>query len=348
MHWCRLVVLTSLVAATLAGSATTRVAAQEGAEVIQNRESLTDSQSTVPGVTPTPASNATPVPLETPAVVPGTTATPVPTAVGRDYYISPGYGNAAEQEKTTKRTEIDWGCAKADRPPTSHMLGIPGLRPANESGSWVPILIAVAFGAALFATVAFALRKSAAESRRPGVLEGVAGLVAICTGLAGLAAQFVPSADVRDRPAKETTLLVRDVKQRITRDEYLSNMRLTSAQWAKVRRKFSPEDFDELGNVIWLEIGLTGFKGQTVHLQYGLYDLDARGALLPDTTRKIELTEPEHDAQRLFYPAWVGYPRSARFKAEFRLVDSNGLQELAATRPMNGTLFRYACRDERE
>lgn len=351
MRWCRLLVLASLVVATLMGSASERVAAQDaaasGAEVVENRDSVTDAGS-VPGVTPTPDSDATPVPFETPTVEPGGTETPAPTPAGQNYYISPGYGNAAQQPQAAQRAEIDWVCGTADRPPTSHMLGIPGLRPANESGSLVPILIAVAFGAALFATIAFALRKSAAEARRPGLLEGVAALVAICTGLAGLAAQFVPSAAVRDRPAKATTLLVRDVKQRITRNEYLSKMDLTAAEWAKVRRKFSPVDLKELGNVVWLEIGLTGFKDQPVKLQYGLYDLDARGALLPGTDRTVELTQPEHDSQTIFYPAWVGYPRSARFKAEFRLLDSNGLQELAATRPMNGTRFRYACSDERE
>ena len=351
MRLCRPLVLTSLVVATLMGSGSERVAAQDGAatgaEVVENRDSVTDAGS-VPGVTPTPESDATPVPLETPTVEPGGTGAPAPTPAGQDYYISPGYGNATQQPQATKRTEIERACATADRPPTSHMLGIPGLQPANDSGSWAPILIAVAFGAALFATIAFALRKSAAEARRPGVLEGVAGLVAICTGLAGLAAQFVPSAAVRDRPAKATTLLVRDVKQRITRNEYLSKMDLTPAEWAKVRRKFSPADLEELGNVVWVEIGLTGFKDQPVNLQYGLYDLDARGALLPGTARNVELTQPEHDDQTMFYPAWVGYPRSAHFKAEFRLLDSNGLQELAATRPMNGTLIRYACPDERE
>lgn len=333
------------------GSGSERVAAQDaaatGAEVVENSENVTDAGS-VPGVTPTPDSTATPVPFETPTVEPGATGTPAPTPAGQDYYVSPGYGNAEQQPPATKRAEINRACATPDRPPTSHMLGLPGLRPANESGSWVPILIAVAFGAALFATIAFALRKSAAEARRPGLLEGVAGLVAICTGLAGLAAQFVPSAAVKDRPAKATTLLVRDVKQRITRNEYLSKMDLSPADWAKVRRKFSPADLEELGNVVWLEIGLTGFKDQRVWLQYGLYDLDARGALLPATQRTVALTQPEHDAQTTFYPAWVGYPRSARFKAEFRLLDSNGLQELAATRPMNGTRFRYACSDERE
>lgn len=349
MGWCRLLVLSSLVVATLVAFGPARVAAQQvGADVVENRASVTDAGSAVPGVTPTPQSDATPVPLEAATAVPGETETPAPTPAGQDYYISPGYGNATQQAQATKEKEVELACATADRPPTSHMLGIPGLRPADEGGSWVPILVAVAFGAALFATIAYALRKSTAGSRKPGVLEGVAGLVAICTGLAGLAAQFVPSAAVRDRPAKETTLLVRDVKQRITRNEYLSKMRLTPADWAKVRRRFSTIDLDELGNVVWLEIGLTGFEGQRVNLQFGLYDLDAGGALLPGTARNVKLTKPEHDAQTLFYPAWVGYPRSARFKAEFRLLDTNGLQQLAATRPMNGAQFRYACPDERE
>jgi hypothetical protein len=353
--WAALVMASPAVA-TIGGFQTARVAAEDasddGAEVVENGESLTDPQSTVPGVTPTPSSEATAVPLQTATPVAGGTATPAPTPAGQNFYISPGYGSATEQPEAGKEKEIKHACDTENRPPTSHMLGIPGLRPVSPSGSWVPILVAVAAGSALFAAIAFALRNAGSgnESLRPGLLEGIATLVAICTGLAGLAAQFIPSAAVRDRPPTATTLHVRDVKQRITRSEYLSRMDLTAAQWAQVHDKFTRADLEELGNVVWLEIGLAGFKGQTVRLQYGLYDLEAGGALLPNTARKVKLTTPKYDAQTVFYPAWVGYPRSARFKAEFRLlVDSHGLQDLAATRPMNGSPFRYACleRDKR-
>ncbi|MGH3117084.1 MAG: hypothetical protein ACRDQ2_08220 [Gaiellales bacterium] len=196
-------VLTAVALAMLTlGLPLARAAAQEpggGAAIVENEETLVDPVATVPGVTPTPDSAATVVPFETSTPPPGETPTPTPTPTARTY-ISPGYGNAAQQSRKDKKREHDRACKASDRPPTSHMLGVPGVTAGKRSGTWVPLVIAVAAGAALFALVAFVLRKGGDEIARPGPLEGVATMVAICGGLAGLAAQFVPGVAVKERP----------------------------------------------------------------------------------------------------------------------------------------------------
>jgi hypothetical protein len=303
-----------------------------GSAIVENRDVIANPTATVSGVTPTPESTATAIPVDTSTPEPGAT----PTPAGRDDYLTPGYGSAAEQSTKDKRREHAAACKTAGRPPTSPMLGVPGVVAGDPGGSWVPLVVAVAVGAALFAVVTYTLRRRAGETPPPGPLEGIATLVAICGGLAGLAAQFVPSASVKERPSREVAMVVRDVKPSITRREYLTKMKLP-------RRELSREDLDEIGNVVWLEITLKGFKQRPLSLEYGLYDLNAREALLPGTSKPFQLREAKHDVQTSFVPVWVGYPKSTRFKAEFRLIDPEGVQQLTATGAMHGSPFRYAC-----
>ena len=311
--------------------------AQDGQEEFTSTDgqsAIVDPEQTAVGATPTPSSTATPVPFESHSS-PEQTPTPVPTPTERTY-TSPGYGNAAFQKRAFKRHEIARACASSSVPPTSRMLGTRGVVGADPARPWVPIVIAVAAGAAIVAVVAFRRRKRAASAEPPGTLEGVATLVAICGGLAGLAAQFVPGAAIKEPPPKRAEMVVRDVKPRITRKEFARAMRLRV-------RGLKPEDLAEVGNVVWLQIGLAGFKHEPLRLIYGLYDPDAREALLPRTDKAVPLPEPEHDAQTLFQPIWVGYPRSRRFIAEFRLVDRDGVQQIAATGRMPASEFRYVC-----
>jgi hypothetical protein len=303
-----------------------------GSAIVENRDVIANPTATVSGVTPTPESTATAIPVDTSTPEPGATATPA----GRDDYLTPGYGSAAEQSTKDKRREHAAACKTASRPPTSPMLGVPGVVAGDPGGSWVPLVIAVAVGAALFALVTYKLRRRAGETTTPGPLEGIATLVAICGGLAGLAAQFIPAASVKERPSREVAMVVRDVKPSITRREYLTKMKLP-------QRELSREDLDEIGNVVWLEITLKGFKQRPLSLEYGLYDLNAREALLPGTSKPFQLRKAKHDVQTSFVPVWVGYPKSTRFKAEFRLIDPEGVQQLTATGAMHGSPFRYAC-----
>ncbi len=326
----RATVAVILLALALAPAAT----AQSGS-MIQDRPAAVDPNARAPGVAATPETSATPLPVTTPTA--DQTPTPVPN--DSEAYLTPGYGNAAQQSQRDKRREQTQTCAVAHRPPTSHMLSVPGTVEGDSGGSWVPVVVAVAIGAALFAAIAFVLRRGEGKSR-PGPLEGIATLVAICGGLAGLAAQFVPSAAVKERPAPEATMAVRDVKPRITRREYLKRADLS-------RHGLKGADLDEIGNVVWLEIGLKGFKDHPLNLEYGLYDLDAHEALLPGSSRRLYLKTPRHDVQTSFVPVWVGYPRSMRFMAEFRLIGSQGVTQIAATGKMSGSLFRYDCKTQR-
>jgi hypothetical protein len=336
--------LRSLLAVALAifalGLAPAPAAAQNGSDsaIIEDESSIVDPSATVAGTpTPTPDPSDSPTPEPTGTPLPGQTPTPVPDATRRDY-IEPGYGSAAQQSPAAKRQERRVVCDAANRPPTSHMLGSIGVVRGNPSATWVPLVIAIAAGAAVFALVAFGLRKRGGDAaRRPGALEGIATLVAICGGLAGLAAQFIPGAAVRDRPAKDVTMTVRDVKPRITRAEYARKIGLDV-------RDIPTEDRTEVGNVIWLQITSTGFKGEPLRVQYGLYDVESSEVLLPGTDRQVRLRAPASDVQTIFLPVWVGYPKIARFTAEFRLVDRQGsVQELATTGRMRGSRFRYAC-----
>jgi hypothetical protein len=305
-------------------------------------DDIIEPDSTVAGVTPTPTSAATALPIKTAA--PSGVATPAPTPARQDYYITPGYGNAQKQSTEEKEVEKQKACDTGGRPPTSAMLGNPGAVLGDPKGSWLPILAAVAIGAGLFAVIAYGSRKRDGRQARPRALESVATLVAICGGLAALAAQFIPSAAVEDRPPKVARLSVRDVKERITRDVYLHSIPLTRRQEDRVKARYKGPDLDELGTVIWLEVRLQGFKGQELRLQYGSYDVSSGGALLPDTARSVRLVEPERDIQTLFVPAWVGYPRSDEFKVDFRLLDDHGgLLQLATTKVMTSEVFRYAC-----
>lgn len=304
-----------------------------GAKVVEDPSVIVDPSATVAG-TPTPSPTASPIETVTPG--PGETATPTPTPT-RQEYIAPGYGNAAQQSEALKKREHTAVCESARRPPTSHMLGTIGVVPGNASPNWVPLVIAISLGAALFAVVAFALRKRGADGERPGALEGIATLVAICGSLAGLAGQFIPGATIKEKPAREATLVVRDVKPRITRAEYARKVGVDVSGAGKLDRT-------EVGDVVWLEIVLKGFKGEPLRVQYGLFDPDANETLLPGTGKQVRLRAPGSEAETIFLPIWVGFPRSVRFTAEFRLVDQQGrVQQMAATDRMRGSRFRYAC-----
>jgi hypothetical protein len=320
-----------------------RVAAQDTGEltspVIEDTQTMVSPDATAVAETPTPESSATPLPLE-PEAAPAKEDTP---ATSREYQ-TPGYGNAAQQKQTFKTRERDEACKHDAKPPTSHMLGLPGIVRDPGSTNWVPLLLlAVAGGAGIFVALAVHLRRSGSPGAPGSALEGFATMVAICGGLAGLVTTLVPAAAIEKRPPREVELVVRDVKPRITRGEYLTRLfnraptsdDIDGAGLTKV-------DLTEVGNVIWLHIHLKGFKDRELRLQYGSYDM-AGEALLPGTSKVVRLSKVEHDQVTIFFPAWVGYPRSERFKTEFRLLDRDGVQEIAGTDAMRGSKFRYAC-----
>jgi hypothetical protein len=311
--------------------------AAAAAQVVEDGATLVDPGATIES-TPTPEASPTTTPTSSPE--PGATPTVAPPPSQRDF-IQPGYGSAAQQSPGSKRSERRRACDDAQRPPTSRMLGSAGSVPGGGGAGWVPLVLAIAAGAALFAGVAYRSRKREGEDSRPGALEGVSTLVAICGGLAALAGQFVPGATIGDRVAREAAMVVRDVKPRITRAEYADKMRLSVDH-------LSETDLDEVGDVVWLEITLSGFEDDRLRLQYGSYDIDASETLLPGTDRRVRLTAPGSDRETIFLPVWIGFPSSKRFVAEFRLVDHQGeVQQMVATGPLKGSRYRYGCEDRR-
>jgi hypothetical protein len=103
------------------------------------------------------------------------------------------------------------------------------------------------------------------------------------------------------------------------------------------------KDSTVASNVVWLQVGLKGFKHKRLGLQWAEYNVDTAGALLPDTMdrRRLDVT---HDTEIRFEPVWVGYPRSGRFQVQLRVLDKQGdVVGMARTGEMRGTQYRFAC-----
>jgi hypothetical protein len=253
---------------------------------------------------------------------------------------SPAYGNAATRPPAAKHEEARGDCGER-RPPNSRMLAIGGSVPRDEDGSFGWLALAVAAGAAGVALAAFLIRRRrhGKGEAAPGPLEVTGTLVAIFGGLAGLAVQFVPGVGVHEPPPTEATMAVREVHARITRGEYAKKT------GADVRR-IPQIDRREVGDVIWLEIGLKGYQDRRPRLQYALYDPDRSGTLLPATGETVDLRVEDSDAQTLVVPVWVGFPSSDHFQARFRLLDGAVVRQIAATGKLRTSPFRYACDED--
>ena len=211
------------------------------------------------------------------------------------------------------------------------MLGLPGSVSGSEGGSLGWLVLVIAAGALAVAAIAYGLRRR----RHPrGSLETVATVVGILGVIAGIAVQFVPGVGVHQTPAPKASMDVRDVNARIPHVEYARKVRTELPR---------PEDRREVGNVIWLEIHLEGYRDKEPYLQYGLYDPDAGDALLPGTAAVVPIPHSDEDVQTQFVPIWLGYPLSERFKAAFRLLDGSRVQAIAESDRMRSSKYRYSC-----
>ena len=205
------------------------------------------------------------------------------------------------------------------------------------------------------------------------MLELVATMVAITGTLAGLASAFIPGVGVRERPAPEVTMTVREVHASITHGDYLAKTKqrdeavgltrerlLSSRTWDQLaagkrsglrEAAESRKDLDrlEIGDVAWIELTFTGYRGKGLTLQWALFHPEPGAPLIPDTEGYHPIAVPgdgDHSSQ--FVPIWFGLPVQERFRAEFRVT--NGKQELlqmASTEAMKGSGYRYACPDAR-
>jgi hypothetical protein len=296
----------------------------------------TNSEAIVVG-TPTPDPVDTPTPTPTPTASPSpvppgeATATPQPAQ-------TPSANNAARQPEEIKREEAKTRCRRN----VSRLLATGGSASLDrdDSWAWLPFLIAAvcaAFVAAGYAVRRYRALRETRDSSPPSLLEVVATLVAICAGVAGLAAQFVPGFGPHEVPPRKAEMTVRSISARITHGEFVRR--------AGGEQPRSDVDQREIGNVVWLQMHLSGYRGDKLILQWGSYEAEGGGSLVAATTYQLPITvSGESDEQTLFEPVWIGYPNLERFRVQFRLLTGNGeVQELASTGPMRGSVARYLC-----
>jgi len=350
-------------------------------------ETAAPTQPTVP-TEPAPPPTVIPPPPPQPPPPPGPPAPPPPPPnvppplVPQMLRTDPGAGDAAAQKPTEKLAEARGDC-KRERPPLNRMLSVGGEFPTEKGFPWttVGLLIAVCF-AAIGAAAYFIRRRGSRKGRPPpaggGILETVSAVVAVVGSVLAIGDQVI-----EERPTRQATITVRDVIPRITRSHF---DRTTGKDW----RKVALVDRLEVGNVVLLELRLTGYRGKPLSIRWGTYSLDpaVRGALLNTNDPSVRGTlekvgDPnipvpvKDDQQTSFVPVWLGYPKSAKFEVQFRLVEGRQprklqsklqirqprklqsklqirqlrklqsklqIRQLSTLGPMRGTQYRYACR----
>jgi hypothetical protein len=309
--------------------------------------------------TPETTTTATPEPPTTTGTTPETPTTPVeppgapspplpvaplppsplapPPLAPEVLRTDPGAASAALQPKSRKLAEARGDC-KRERPPINRMLAIGGVFPTEKSSSWTPLALLVAACFAAIAAAAFFIRRRGRRKGRTpaggsGLLETLSALVAIVGTLVAIGDQVIEK-----RPTRQATITVRDVMPRITRSQF--DRRTGNRNW----RKIAPVDRREVGNVVLLEIRLTGYRGRPLDLRWGTYSLDraVSGTLLHGTDKAAPL-HVDDDHQTSFVPVWLGYPKSATFEVQFRLIEGQQIRQLASLGPMRGSKYRYAC-----
>ena len=265
----------------------------------------------------------------------------VAPASEQDQRIARGEGSAQLQTREAKRLEARQACVpEAKRLAISSMIGLPGSVGGGGAAEWGVLLLAVALisGAVALAVWRRRSRRGVREPRDP--LETGSTLVALISGVVGLVLTFVPGIGIDDPPPPSAQMSVRQAHARITHGEYVRRLRTDE--------RLSTEDKREVGNVIWLELRLEGYRDKPLRLQYGSYRAQPGGALLPATTRQINLGRDRDDVETTFVPIWIGYPRKTEglstFQAQFRLINPSGqILQLARTGKMAASQYRYAC-----
>jgi hypothetical protein len=205
---------------------------------------------------------------------------------------------------------------------------------------WVMIGLGLAALGTILAALAVGLRRRRQAQTRgssPNLLDILGATIGILGGLAALAGQFY-GVGYKERPAPEALVTVREVYARIPRDEY---------RHAMGQKRVGEADGRELGNVIWLQLDLTGYAEQrTMWLNYASYGAAAGAGELPKTAAGLKLRIPRNDHQRAFLPVWVGLPK-VKFQVQLRLVDphTRAVRARTSTGRMRGEQRRYACNE---
>ena len=214
-----------------------------------------------------------------------------------------------------------------------------GTRPIAGCPSfpWTTIGLMAAGAGVMLAAVAVARRRRR-EGASGGEIEIAAATVAILGGLAALAGQFY-GVGHKERPPPQALATVREVYARIPLGEYLEAMRVPAQHLDEADRR-------ELGNVVWLQIDLTGYgDARRVTLDYASYGAESGSGELPATRGAARLDLERRDHQKQFYPVWVGLP-TVRYQVQFRILDprTDAVQAMTSTGAMRGEKHRYVCK----
>lgn len=331
--------LVSVFAASLLLALTAAPAAAQSTTL--ERADEAPSLSITPTVVARPQASAAPAELH-----PGD----VPVATGSGELAKPaqqaesirsGDGSAQLQTPASKRQEVRAACNPEAVPlRTSSMLGLPGSIGGDDGADWGPLLLVVAGASGVLALVAWRRRsrRDRPEPRDP--LETASTIIALISAVIGLALTFVPGLAAEAPRPPSAEMRIRMAHANITHGEYATKI--------GTRERLSKDDRREVGNVIWLQLRLEGFRDKPLRVQYGAYDAPIGGALLPGTTREIVLPSDRADVETTFVPIWVGRPRQTtdrkKFRAQFRLIDPAGqILEMARTDEMQASPVRYAC-----
>jgi hypothetical protein len=327
----------------------------------------TATQTTTTGETQTQTGTTSTTRTHTTPGGPSSQGLPPATAAAA---VGTGVGSARHQPAASKWREARLSC-KAHPPHAAPLLGVRSATTDHDRRWLTWTIVAITSAAAAVAFVAIVRRRRVARpaGSRKTALELVSATVAIAGTLAGLASAFIPGVGVRERPAPEVTMTVREVHARITRGDYeakterethppvrLSSRRLLSAKRAKAVADQTKDgralaaayetDLDrlEIGDVAWLELHFSGYRGKPLTLQWAMFLPGAGGALIPETEDATDVAVDDGgDESSQFIPIWFGLPKLAKFRAEFRVLEGSQVRQMATTDPMRGAEYRYAC-----
>jgi len=250
-------------------------------------------------------------------------------------------GVAGSQPASQREREYVQSCADKALWPVSPLAAIAGSNVTDRQDRWPWHLLVVAL-LILIAAFAVRARRRRGTKQGPGMsnLEAGATIVGIAVALPGIAGLFFPGIGSQHHPPARATMVVRDVQARVTRGEFITHA-IPPQGRPKLAHSF---DRQEIGDVIWLQLGLDGFRGDALTLTWASYSRPGGYSLIPKTDDALEIRVGKHnDAETRFLPVWVGLPKYA-FQVRFRLIDERReLREVARTGDMRGSQLRYAC-----
>ena len=218
---------------------------------------------------------ATPLPEDTPTPVPTATAsaTPTPPAGAPEATVAPAVtrsegnnaarrGGSRAQRTKAKAWEAKYRCL----PNPSRMMARGGTAIANPGPrllAWLAYVIAGTCALLVLGGFVIRRRSKGAEAKPgPGLLEVVATVIGLCATATGLLTWFAPDLAARATPASKVEMEVQSVNTRIAHGEFVANEERTTRLHGTDRR--------EVGNVIWLNLHLVGYRGKELHPPVGL------------------------------------------------------------------------------